>query len=662
VRIHIFYFFILNVYRHIRMTDTTFADQIQPASGATFDVNGITFSNVAPTANQVFTATSASAAEWQTGVSALKTTGAPVVVTSTSPPSVADIFFASSATTGEWGSFSESNLNRVRVATTTAGTLASDFENGDTIDGVVLVTGDRILIKDQSTGTENGIYVVEATGAPTRASDFISGENVSTKFFWAAEGNANANNGFVVTNAPGSDVVGTDTIIFRIFSNSETNLTVASSLALTVAITNGVNDITILPGIYEIDSSLVVSDNTIIRGSGNTNTILRAVDPLTAPIISINNVSEIKIQDLQLDGNESSVTTPDNLIEVTGATTSNITIKNCNLVNSGTSVSNIEVSGVTGLKIEECLFNGAGNLGDHINVNAGTNTIDRLAIKNCRFANLAAAKLNINIVGLNFGQGLIEACIFGTTTGNAISISNSGQLVINNCIFDTVTGSSTISTEVTTLIKNCHFEGCSTVTDFSPSASNLSIVGNLFNNATGDAITIFGNQTIITGNVIENSTLFGINMIVFAENGLIQSNILRNNGSGNISVNVGIGNKYTRVIENNSFTQSVLANGSSFNGYDDIIRTEPAAASPVGITLPDLNFGSAGHILVIEYTESVAGYDMDVTPTTAGTRYDTGAAYTSIQFNDIGDYAVFQWTISGTGWNLIDTFGSVVIT
>ena len=60
----------------------------------------------------------------------------------------------------------------VRVATTTAGTLASDFENGDTIDGVVLATGDRILIKNQADATTNGIYTVNASGAPTRATDY----------------------------------------------------------------------------------------------------------------------------------------------------------------------------------------------------------------------------------------------------------------------------------------------------------------------------------------------------------------------------------------------------------------------------------------------------------------------------------------------------------
>jgi len=66
----------------------------------------------------------------------------------------------------------------VRVATAVAGTLATSFENGDTVDGVVLATGDRLLIKDQATASENGIHTVEVSGAPTRAIDFDDNADV----------------------------------------------------------------------------------------------------------------------------------------------------------------------------------------------------------------------------------------------------------------------------------------------------------------------------------------------------------------------------------------------------------------------------------------------------------------------------------------------------
>jgi hypothetical protein len=81
----------------------------------------------------------------------------------------------------------------VRVATATSGTLASSFENGDTIDGVALATGDRILIKDQASPAENGIYTVNVSGAPTRATDAdASGEISSGALVYVEAGTANA--------------------------------------------------------------------------------------------------------------------------------------------------------------------------------------------------------------------------------------------------------------------------------------------------------------------------------------------------------------------------------------------------------------------------------------------------------------------------------------
>lgn len=81
--------------------------------------------------------------------------------------------------------------DNVRVATAAAGTLASDFENGDTVDGVVIATGDRILIKDQASGLENGIYLVNASGAPTRTSDANTSAEIQDSVVKVEEGTAN---------------------------------------------------------------------------------------------------------------------------------------------------------------------------------------------------------------------------------------------------------------------------------------------------------------------------------------------------------------------------------------------------------------------------------------------------------------------------------------
>lgn len=91
----------------------------------------------------------------------------------------------------------------VRVGTTAAGTLASSFANGSTVDGVTLATGDRILVKNQSTGSENGVYVVAASGAPARATDADAGSELVNATVYISEGTTNADTQWTcTTNAP----------------------------------------------------------------------------------------------------------------------------------------------------------------------------------------------------------------------------------------------------------------------------------------------------------------------------------------------------------------------------------------------------------------------------------------------------------------------------
>lgn len=89
--------------------------------------------------------------------------------------------------------------DEVRVATTTNGTLASAYANGQSIDGVTLATGDRILIKDQSSGAENGIYTVNASGAPTRATDADSTSELENASVFVSAGTVNADKAFTQT-------------------------------------------------------------------------------------------------------------------------------------------------------------------------------------------------------------------------------------------------------------------------------------------------------------------------------------------------------------------------------------------------------------------------------------------------------------------------------
>lgn len=87
----------------------------------------------------------------------------------------------------------------VRAATTANGALATAYENGDVIDGVTLATGNRILLKDQTTGADNGIYTVNASGAPTRALDADSTGDIESAFVFVEEGTTLAGTMWVQT-------------------------------------------------------------------------------------------------------------------------------------------------------------------------------------------------------------------------------------------------------------------------------------------------------------------------------------------------------------------------------------------------------------------------------------------------------------------------------
>lgn len=106
--------------------------------------------------------------------------------------------------------------NSVRVATTAAGTLATSFAEGQTVDGVVLVEGDRILIKNQASGIENGIYNVSASGAPSRASDMEATTDAASVVVYVNEGTALADTVWACTDDSFTEV-GVDAITFEPF-------------------------------------------------------------------------------------------------------------------------------------------------------------------------------------------------------------------------------------------------------------------------------------------------------------------------------------------------------------------------------------------------------------------------------------------------------------
>lgn len=115
----------------------------------------------------------------------------------------------------------------VRAATTANITLSAP----QTIDGVSVIAGNRVLVKDQTTASQNGIYVV-AAGAWTRATDADSDAEVTAGLFtFVAEGTANGDTGWVLSTND-TITLNTTALTFTQFSSAGV-ITVSGTSALT---------------------------------------------------------------------------------------------------------------------------------------------------------------------------------------------------------------------------------------------------------------------------------------------------------------------------------------------------------------------------------------------------------------------------------------------
>lgn len=140
-----------------------------------------------------------------------------------------------------------------RVATTANITLSGT----QTIDGVAVVAGDRVLVKNQSTGSANGVYLA-ASGAWTRATDFDAASEVLGAAVFVSEGTTQGNQVWLMTtDAPVT--VGTTALTFA---------QVGGGASYTAG-----NGITISGGVVAVDAGIVARKASATVGDGTATTI-----------------------------------------------------------------------------------------------------------------------------------------------------------------------------------------------------------------------------------------------------------------------------------------------------------------------------------------------------------------------------------------------------
>lgn len=159
--------------------------------------------------------------------------------------------------------------NAVRVATTANITLSAP----QTIDGVSAIANDRVLVKNQSTASENGIYVVKS-GSWTRATDFANGAtDVANAAVFVSEGSTQSDTAWVLTtNSP--ITVGTTALTFTQFG-AGSSYTAGNGLSLTgnqFAVVGTSNRITVSGTGVDISSAYVGQNTITTLGTVSTGT------------------------------------------------------------------------------------------------------------------------------------------------------------------------------------------------------------------------------------------------------------------------------------------------------------------------------------------------------------------------------------------------------
>ncbi len=115
-------------------------------------------------------------------------------------------------------------------ATTANVNLTNGLEAGDTIDGVTLVAGDRVLVKDQSTASENGLYLAVSSGAASRDPEHDSIAELSGGMVVVNQGTANDNKIFLCTT-DNTGSVGSTSITYTVITPSNTGTVTSVGIA-----------------------------------------------------------------------------------------------------------------------------------------------------------------------------------------------------------------------------------------------------------------------------------------------------------------------------------------------------------------------------------------------------------------------------------------------
>ena len=332
----------------------------------------------------------------------------------------------------------------VKVATTANITLSGT----QTIDGVAVSADQRVLVKNQSTGSENGIYLCKA-GAWERAADMNAAGEFSGSAVFVQQGTVNGDTGYVCTN-DGDVTVGTTAITFVQFTGAG-QLSGGDGIDITGS-TISVN---------VDDSSIEISSDALqVKASGITNAMLAgsianaklANSTISGVSLGANLNSLSAGNGLSMTSYNGSAAVSDLTIDLDGSTLA-VGSDGIKVADGGIGASQLASDCVVSAKIADGAIDSAAYIADSLITNA------KLAgsIANGKLANstISGVALGGNLNALSAGNGLSMTSYNGSAAvsdltinldGSTLSVGSDGLKIADAGIGATQLASSAVST------------------------------------------------------------------------------------------------------------------------------------------------------------------------------------------------------------------------
>lgn len=506
------------------------------------------------------------------------------------------------STTDLASTFSSPGAVTVTYANNTPGTTASTLTVaaaggnwiGVTFDTVTLSVGNRILIKNQTTGLQNGIYTVTQVGNTanstsfifTRASDAdVDGDMSGGTAVWVEEG-SQQDTGWVITT-DGSIVIGTTASVWTQFSGAG-QITAGNGLSksgntLSVNLTSSPSGLKFTTGTLGVDAAQL--------WIGGTNVSLSSTAPTTVDLTNVNTITTAAADHLYNPPGRGSGTGWQ--LQISGGVTSSGTGGALRLFGGGgtTAGGRVDIDG------------GSGTTKGAINIGTGTST------------------------AINIGQASVSTTTIAGTTKLAALTTNG--------FVKTISGDGTLTTDTTVITSS------STINNLASSTSaNLA---SLISDETGTGVVVFGTGPTISLPIVNNiktgytTTATSGGTVTLDVN---SNHVQMFTGTSNHTVTLPVASTMTvgmaYMIHNNS-TGTITVQSSGLNSVVVI----PAGAS-VAVTCI-LASGTSAASWDVEYV----GAGVQLARKVSGTISLTAASATAITHNlNTRDVVVQMWETS----------------